>query len=125
MSNPDDRRYSQTHQWAKPDADGLLDVGITDFAQSQLGDVVFVQLPETGRTVARDEACALVESVKSASDVHAPVSGVIIAINDALPNHVDSVNTSPYDAWFFKMKPDSADAVNSLMTAEEYRQFTA
>jgi len=121
MPDPEDRRYTATHQWARQNPDGSLTVGITDFAQAQLGDVVFVELPPVGKIVGADEACAVVESVKSASDVHAPVAGTIIAINEALPGTPESINTSPYESWFFKLQPDAAQSYESLMSAAQYQ----
>lgn len=123
MSHPQDRRYSATHQWALPQNDGTLTIGITDFAQAQLGDVVFVHLPSVGQVVRVDEPCALVESVKTASDVYAPVAGTVIMVNEALPGATETLNTAPYDSWFFKLLPDTAQAWNALMTAEEYEAF--
>ncbi|MDE1981518.1 MAG: glycine cleavage system protein GcvH [Betaproteobacteria bacterium] len=123
MSEPEDRRYSPTHQWARPNPDGTLAVGITDFAQSQLGDVMFIQLPEVGREVAAGEACALVESVKSASDVHAPASGTIVTVNEALPDHAESLNTEPYDSWLFTLRPKTTHDYEALMSAAQYHSF--
>ncbi len=125
MPDPDDRRYTATHQWARQNPDGSLTVGITDFAQSQLGDVMFVELPPVGKTVVADEACAVVESVKSASDVHAPVAGTVIEINEALPQTPESINTLPYESWFFKLQPDAAQAYNHLMNAAQYHTLIA
>jgi glycine cleavage system H protein len=123
MSNPQDRRYSATHQWALPQGDGSLLVGITDFAQSQLGDVMFVQLPSMGQVVSMDEPCALVESVKTASDVYAPVAGTILAVNSTLPETPEMLNSTPYESWFFKLRPDSPKSWDTLMTAEQYDAF--
>src|SRR5487761_2015259 len=100
MPDPEDRRYSATHQWARQNPDGSLTIGITDFAQAQLGDVVFVELPPVGKIVDAGEACAMVESVKSASDVHTPVAGMVIAVNESLPDTPESINTKPYESWF-------------------------
>ncbi len=121
MPDPEDLRYTATHQWARRNPDGSLTVGITDFAQAQLGDVVFVALPPVGKIVGADEACAVVESVKSASDVHAPVAGRIMAINGALPGTTESINTSPYESWFFKLQPDAAHSYEHLMSAAQYQ----
>lgn len=123
MSDPEDRRYSPTHQWARPNPDGTLAIGITDFAQSQLGDVMFVQLPETGRAVTAGEACALVESVKSASDVHAPVAGTVAAVNETLADHAESLNTDPYASWLFTLHTTSTHDYDALMSAVQYRSF--
>jgi glycine cleavage system H protein len=121
MPDPEDRRYTATHQWARQNPDGSLTVGITDFAQSQLGDVVFVELPPVGKIVGADEPCAVVESVKSASDVHAPVAGTVIAINETLSDTTESINTSPYESWFFKLQPDAAQSYEHLMSAAQYQ----
>ncbi|MDE2623826.1 MAG: glycine cleavage system protein GcvH [Betaproteobacteria bacterium] len=123
MSEPEDRRYSPTHQWARPNPDGTIAVGITDFAQSQLGDVMFIQLPEVGREVTAGEACALVESVKSASDVHAPVSGTIAAINETLPDSAESLNADPYGSWLFTLHPKTTHDYEALMSAAQYHSF--
>ncbi len=123
MPDPDDCRYTRTHQWARQNPDGSLTVGITDFAQSQLGDVVFVELPQVGKSVGAGESCAVVESVKSASDVFAPVAGSIIEINEALPNMTESINAAPYVSWFFKLRPDSAQAYQHLMSVAQYQTF--
>jgi glycine cleavage system H protein len=121
MPVPEDRRYTATHQWARQNPDGSLTIGITDFAQSQLGDVMFVELPPVGKTVGADEACALVESVKSASDVHAPVAGTIIAVNEALSGTTETINTTPYESWFFKIQPNAAQSYEHLMSAAQYQ----
>ena len=123
MSHPQDRRYTATHQWAMPQTDGSLLVGITDFAQSQLGDVMFVQLPSVGQVVPMGEPCALVESGKTASDVAAPVTGTILAVNGALPDTPDLLNRAPYESWLFKLQPDLPNSVETLMTAEQYDAF--
>ena len=122
-ATPSDRRYTITHQWAMPSEEGMLLVGITDFAQSQLGDVMFVQLPDISRSVQANEACALVESVKTASDVYAPGAGTVVATTNALTDAPEILNLSPYISWFFKLRPDSAQAWETLMTAEQYDAF--
>ena len=124
MSDPEDRRYSPTHQWARPNPDGTLSVGITDFAQSQLGDVLFVQLPAPGRDVAAGEACALVESVKSASDVQAPVAGTVVSINDTIVDRAESLNTDPYESWLFTLHPKTTHDYEALMSAAQYHSYT-
>ncbi|UAW98853.1 glycine cleavage system protein GcvH [Halopseudomonas nanhaiensis] len=122
MSNiPADLRYASSHEWARQEADGTITVGITDHAQDLLGDVVFVELPEVGRQVNAGEECAVVESVKAASDIYAPVSGEVVAINDALGDSPDLVNGEPYTgAWFFKIKPSDASELDKLMDADAY-----
>lgn len=122
MSNiPADLRYASSHEWARQEADGTITVGITDHAQDLLGDVVFVELPEVGRQVNAGEECAVVESVKAASDIYAPVSGEVVAINDALGDSPDLVNGEPYaGAWFFRIKPSDASELDKLMDADAY-----
>ena len=122
MSNiPADLRYASSHEWARQEADGTITVGITDHAQDLLGDVVFVELPEVGRQVNAGEECAVVESVKAASDIYAPVSGEVVAINDVLGDSPDLVNGEPYaGAWFFKIKPSDASELDKLMDADAY-----
>lgn len=123
MNVPKDLRYTATHEWAKLDKDVVV-VGITDFAQDQLSDVTFVELPNIDdKFVAEDEA-ASVESVKAASDVYAPVDGTVVAVNDKLQTQPDLVNSDPYGAgWLFKMKPDNPDDVDVLMDADQYQEL--
>ena len=122
MSNvPDDLRFAKSHEWVRL-ADGVATVGITDHAQHELTDVVFVELPAVGRKVRAGEACAVVESVKTASDIYAPVAGEVIAVNDALPANPALVNTAPYgDGWFFRVRVSSADAAAGLLSPTDYR----
>lgn len=120
MSNtPADLRYALTHEWVRTEADGTLTIGITDHAQDELGDIVFLELPAAGRTVQAGEACAVVESVKTASDIHAPVSGEVIESNTAAADAPESVNDAPYETWLFRLRPDSAD-LSSLLDADGY-----
>lgn len=122
MSNiPADLKYVASHEWIRIEADGTVTVGITDFAQDQLGDVVFVELPEVGSTVAADDDIAVVESVKAASDIYAPLAGEIIAVNDDLADEPEKVNEDPYgEAWFFKMKLADASDLDGLLDADGY-----
>ena len=121
MSNvPADLKYTEHDEWIRVEADGTLTIGITDFAQDALGDIVFLELPDAGRTVAKDEAIAVVESVKAASDIYAPVSGEIVAKNEDAAGAPESVNADAYAAWPFKIKPTNADDVNALLSAEQY-----
>ncbi len=118
---PSDLRYTKSHEWVRDEGDGTVTVGITDHAQEQLGDMVFVELPEVGTGFAAGDACAVVESVKAASDVYAPVDGEITEVNDALADSPELVNQDPYgDGWLFKMKPAEAAALDELMDAEAY-----
>lgn len=123
---PDDLRYANSHEWVRVDEDGVATAGISDHAQDALGDIVFVELPEAGTTVnARDEI-AVVESVKAASDIYAPVSGEIVAINEALVDAPETVNASPYDnGWFFKIQLSDDAELADLMDAEAYAEHLA
>lgn len=123
MSNlPDDLKYAKTHEWAKLESDGTVRIGITDFAQEQLGDVVYVELPEAGRKVKAGEAVAVVESVKAASDIYSPVSGEILAANEVLGDAPEAINQDSYDAWMFSVKPDNVAELDALLDAEGYRE---
>lgn len=117
---PLELKYAPTHEWSCREADGILRVGITDHAQDALGDVVFLELPEIGRKVAAGEACALIESVKTASDIHSPVSGEVIAVNASVMDLPESVNEAPYQAWLFKVKPEQAEEWEKLLDADGY-----
>ncbi|MPW66619.1 glycine cleavage system protein GcvH [Moraxella catarrhalis] len=123
MSNiPADLKYVASHEWLKLEDDGIITVGITDHAQDLLGDVVFVELPEVGREVSADEEIAVVESVKAASDVYAPIAGEIVEINDELVDSPELANEDPYGkAWFFKIKPANVTDYDDLLSAEEYQ----
>jgi glycine cleavage system H protein len=121
MPIPADLRYTESHEWVRREADGTLTVGITDFAQEALGDMVFVELPEAGRRLAKGEACAVVESVKAASDVYAPVAGEVVAANDGLSDKPELVNADAFAAWLFKLKPANAADVDALLDAAAYQ----
>jgi glycine cleavage system H protein len=122
MSNvPTDRKYARSHEWAREQADGTVEVGISDHAQHSLGDLVFVEVPEVGRTLQQGEACAVVESVKAASDVYAPVAGTVVAVNPALAQAPELVNQDPYGSgWIMRLKPSAALAAADLLNAEAY-----
>lgn len=122
MSNiPAELKYVESHEWLRKEEDGTITVGITDFAQAALGDVVFIELPEVGTEVEADEDIAVVESVKAASDVYAPIAGKIIAVNEALVDAPEKANEDPYgDAWFFRMEPTDPNVLDTLMSAEDY-----
>ncbi len=122
MSNiPAELKYVASHEWIRVEADGTVTIGITDFAQAQLGDVVFVELPEVGADVAAEQDIAVVESVKAASDIYAPLAGKIIAVNEELVDAPEMVNEDPYGkAWFFKMELANAADLNDLMDAAAY-----
>jgi len=122
----DNVRYLASHEWARLEADGTVTVGISDHAQDALGDVVFVELPETGRSVQAGEEVAVVESVKAASDIYAPVAGTVIGVNDVLDAAPETVNDAPFDeGWFFKLQPADGNALNELLTPEDYRALCA
>lgn len=123
--DPTDRRYTEEHEWVKLDGD-LAVVGITNFAQDQLGDVVYVELPKVGDRVEAAKAFGVIESVKTASDLFAPVSGTVEAVNPALIGGPEQVNDSPYeDGWLIKVKPDNPTDIDSLMTAQQYADQVA
>ena len=118
---PSDLKYASTHEWARDEGDGTVTVGITDHAQDSLGDVVSVELPEIGTTVSAGDEAGVVESVKAASDIYAPVSGEVIAINDVLENAPETINDSPYDdGWFFKIKMSDPEELEDMMDADAY-----
>ncbi len=120
MTTPTDLRYTASHEWVRTEADGTLTIGVTDHAQEALGDVVFLELPEAGRVVTAGESIAVIESVKAASDIYAPVAGEIIAANQEAVDAPESVNTDAYAAWLFKIKPANAAAVDALLDAAGY-----
>lgn len=122
---PSELRYAETHEWAELLEDGVIRVGVSDHAQAQLGDLVFVELPEEGETITRGEACAVVESVKAASDIYAPVTGEVVAVNDSLNDSPETVNNDPYgDGWLFTVKPADENEIDELMDAEAYTEHT-
>lgn len=122
MSNiPGDLKYTRSHEWIRVEDDGTVTVGITDHAQDALGDLVFVETPDGGRSVSAGEACAVVESVKAASDVYAPVAGEVVGGNEALGDRPELVNEDPYgEGWLFRIRPASADETGKLMDAAAY-----
>jgi glycine cleavage system H protein len=120
MNVPANLKYTASHEWIRSEADGTLTIGITDHAQAALGDLVFLELPAVGRKVAAEEACAVVESVKAASDIYAPVAGEVVAVNDALTATPEQVNQDAYAAWLFKLKPADPGAVAKLLDAQGY-----
>ncbi len=121
MNVPADLRYTKDHEWVRLEADGTATVGITDHAQAALGDLVFIELPKPGRTLKAGEACAVVESVKAASDVYAPIAGEVLAANDALTATPENVNQDAYAAWLFRIKPADAKALAALLDAKAYQ----
>lgn len=120
---PGDLKYLKSHEWARLEDDGMVRVGITDHAQAQLGDLVYVELPELGSRVEAEAAHAVVESVKAASDVYSPVTGEVTAINEALEDSPELVNESPYeDGWLFVVKPENEDELAAMLGPDDYRQ---
>lgn len=121
MSIPADLKYTPSHEWAKLEADGTVSVGITHHAQELLGDMVFVENPAVGRKLAAGEECAVVESVKAASDVYAPLAGEVVATNTELENAPERLNQDPYGAWMFRVRPNKPADLNGLLDAAAYR----
>ena len=118
---PNDLAYAASHEWARRLDDDIIEVGITDFAQEALGDVVYVELPEVGSEVSAQQECCAVESVKAASDIYAPVSGEIVAVNDALDDEPELLNESPFEGgWMFRIKASDLSELETLMNAEAY-----
>lgn len=121
MSNiPADLRFAASHEWARLEADGSVTVGISDHAQEALGDVVFVELPEVGAELAAGQEAGVVESVKAASDIYAPIGGTVLAVNDVLTDSPELVNSDPYASWFFKLQPSNGADIEALLDAAGY-----
>ena len=122
--NPKELKYVETHEWVREDVDGTVIVGITDYAQGALGDVVYVELPEVDSEVEMGDEVAVVESVKAASDIYAPLSGTITEVNESLEGNPELVNTDPYrDGWFFRLKLRDVEELSSLMDSESYSEL--
>ncbi|WP_445180515.1 glycine cleavage system protein GcvH [Pseudomonas sp. McL0111] len=122
MSNiPAELRFAESHEWARLEADGTVTVGISDHAQEALGDVVFVELTEVGKVFAAAEQAGVVESVKAASDIYSPIAGAVIAVNEELSGSPELLNSDPYGAWIFKLKPDNAADLEKLLDADAYK----
>jgi glycine cleavage system H protein len=125
MDTPDTLRYTRSHEWASSPEDGIVTVGITDYAQDQLGDVVFVELPAVGTRVKAGQAVAVIESVKTASDIYAPLSGTIVAVNDVLDASPEAINAGPYEGgWLFRLEVDDAPSWDELLDASAYEAAT-
>ncbi len=120
MNVPANLKYTKTHEWIRTEADGTLTIGITEHAQDLLGDLVFIDLPEVGKTLVAEQDAAVVESVKAAADVYAPVSGTVIEVNPDVTQAPEKVNQDAYAAWLFKMKPANASDVDALLDAAAY-----
>ena len=123
MTTPGNLKYTRSHEWVKTEADGTVTVGITFHAQEQLGDVVFIQNPEVGRKVRQGEECAVIESVKAAADIYAPVSGEVIAANQEVADTPERVNRDPYAAWLFRVRPSSPAELAGLLDAAAYAKL--
>ena len=124
MSNlPSHLKYAASHEWISVEDDNIVRIGITDFAQEELGDLVYIELPELGRHVEAQEQCAVVESVKTASDLYSPVSGEIVAINESLNDEPEQINDSPYESWIFCVRADNLSDLKPLLDAEAYQQL--
>ncbi len=126
MSNiPSELKYTKDHEWVKQDGD-VVTVGITDYAQGSLGDLVYVELPAVGRKVSKGEACVIVESCKAASDVYAPISGEVIEVNSAVTGTPETINQKPYEAgWLIKIKPSNAAELSELIDSNSYSEIAA
>ncbi|MEO5692790.1 MAG: glycine cleavage system protein GcvH [Usitatibacter sp.] len=125
MKLPQELRYTESHEWLRKESDGTVSVGITDHAQEQLGDIVFVETPQAGRKVAKGESIGVVESVKAASDIYAPVAGEIIGGNAELGDSPEKVNEDAFSAWMFRIKPSDPADVDALMDAAAYEKSTS
>ena len=122
--NPSELYYAKTHEWVRREEDGTVTVGITEHAQDALGDVVYVETPEVGDTIAAGDQAGVVESVKAASDIYAPLTGEVTAVNEALEDTPETINSDAFnDGWFFKLDPEDLGELDTLMSAEEYEQF--
>lgn len=122
MNHPSDLKYAETHEWAKQEAD-LIVTGISDHAQDSLGDLVYVEAPEVGSIVVKGEQAGVVESVKTASDIHAPVSGMVVEVNTELEDDPEIINTDPYaKGWIYKIRPDNPAELDALLSAEDYEE---
>ncbi len=126
MNLPKDFRYSEEHEWVQVQEDGNIRIGITDFAQSELGDIVFVELPEEGDTIESDEPFGSVESVKTVSELYAPISGKVLSVNEELEDSPEFVNESPFEkAWMVVVEPSEPSQIEELMTAEAYEKMVS
>ena len=123
MNVPGNLRYTASHEWVRSEADGTVTIGVTDHAQAALGDLVFVELPDVGRHLKVGEACAVVESVKAASDVYAPIAGQVVAVNESLPGAPESLNADAYAAWLFRIRPADAGALAAMLDAAAYEKL--
>ena len=125
MNIPADLKYTESHEWVRIETDGTLTVGITEYAQDALGDIVFVELPSVGKAFSAGDDAAVVESVKAASDIYSPVAGQVVAVNTAVADAPDSINSDAYSAWLFKLQPSDPNSINGLLDAAAYGKNTA
>ena len=123
MDAPDNLKYTTAHHWVKTEADGTVTVGITFHAQEALGDIVFVQSPDPGRRLTRGEACGVIESVKTAADLHAPVSGEVIAVNAEAAERPERINSDPHGTWLIRIRPEAPAEMEALLDAAAYRKI--
>jgi glycine cleavage system H protein len=123
MRFPADLKYTDTHEWLRQEGDGTVSVGITWHAQDRLGDLVYVESPPRGKAFRRGEECGVVESVKAASDIYAPISGEVVAVNEELTSSPEKINQEPYDAWMFKLKPSDPAELQTLLDAASYEKL--
>jgi len=125
MNVPADLKYADSHEWMRAEPDGTVTIGITDHAQAALGDLVFIELPAVGRVLKAGEACAIVESVKAASDVYAPISGEVVAANSDITSTPEKLNEDAYASWLFRLKPADPDALAGMLDAAAYQKLIA
>jgi glycine cleavage system H protein len=126
VSNPANLKYTESHEWVRREADGTVTVGITAHAQDELGELVYVELPDVGRQLAAQEACCVVESTKAASDVYAPIAGKVVAVNETLADAPQTVNEKPFDeGWLFRLEPANAADIDGLLSAADYERAIA
>jgi glycine cleavage system H protein len=118
---PDNLKYAKTHEWSKLEDDNIIRIGITDFAQEELGDLVYIELPELGKQLQVGVKCAVVESVKTASDLYSPVTGTVVAVNEAVLESPEQVNDEAYDTWLFCIKADNVSELDNLMSVADYQ----
>jgi glycine cleavage system H protein len=123
MSTPEQLKYTASHEWVRRESDGTVSIGITHHAQEQLGDVVFIENPAPGRKLKQGEECGVIESVKAAADIYAPIAGEIVATNAELSDAPEKVNADPYAAWMFRLKPDNPADIDGLLDAAAYQKI--
>ncbi len=125
MNLPAELRYTDTHEWVRTESDGSVSVGITWHAQDRLGDLVFVENPAVGKSFDKGQECGVVESVKAASDIYAPIAGTVLAANEELASNPEKINEDPYAAWMFKLQPRDAAQLSELLDAQQYEKLVA